>query len=88
MPVKTGIQKSILDSLFRGNDKFEAIFGDRGSIPPGCAFMSGCFLAGKPRYAESGFNCPPAIKHFTYKKTKSERLIVIDCQEKQASDAP
>jgi hypothetical protein len=28
MPVKTGIQKSILDSLFRGNDKLEASFGE------------------------------------------------------------
>ena len=28
MPVKTGIQKFIMDSLFRGNDKFEASFGE------------------------------------------------------------
>jgi hypothetical protein len=28
MPVKTGIQNSILDPLFRGNDKFEASFGE------------------------------------------------------------
>ena len=36
---------------------FEATFEDRGSIPSGCAFMPGFILAGKPRYAESGFNC-------------------------------
>jgi hypothetical protein len=28
MPVKTGIHISILDSLFRGKDKFEASFGE------------------------------------------------------------
>jgi len=30
--------------------------GDRGRIPSGCAIMSGPYITGKPRCAESGFN--------------------------------
>ena len=43
--------------------------GDRGRIPSGGAIMSGSFLAGKPRCAESGFNA----REIVFKKRASFR---------------